>query len=772
MRYTVMSDDFDYASALGTGKFTTAADEDAERVKTAQARTEALGIAPDTEFMEAVARIRGEKARPTRTKGVIDYEEARGGEGVIPHAMRNVALGALRAENAAESPAFLMGAAEAFQGPAQIGLEALESLGVVDSSTVESFNQMTEENRRFVTEQLAREYGDDFISSAVMAVSRGIGRAAPEIATLPLGSGVAGTAGQIAKIVPQGTGVLKSAARVGLGSAAGATGAGLEFVEEGEDRITNAALGSALGFGASSLIEVPHMVRSGIRRFLQGKIDEVLGNLRTSAAPDSPRSRSQKQALDNAEEAKRLQVEVPGLVLVPDQIMPDANVEATMRLAKKSSTIQNDLRFIYDQQPEAIKNYVYGMVDKLKESAPQARFGKKVKDAFDSLMGSSGTKRKPGTGLVGKRSIDARRDFERASSVGGNQPVIKSDNLAAEIDDIVAESQRRTVMPGSEEEIIGKRLDGLRLKLGISEETGGIRVDGLPTPLTPMEMQDLLATYGEGSSGLWNDLSKAAQKRISKRLFGAAKDDLTAAIKAGVPGANELRIARDNYTINSAKIKEVQDSMLGRLLGKKADTQDWDIEKAFLNADPEGLETAMHMLESSNPELRQSLQAFWLEDALTKSLRGGPAGAAEDVVRVIPGKLLDMVKGKNALRLDKVFPGGAEAVNVKRLLQAAAAVINNNNRTGGMTTTRLKDLAGVLTSMDNTFLARTAADLFAPPMLAKWAMGGPRVAKALTTFSEPFTNQQAFASLGVLGEYLKSEWPETAEEMMEPEDGN
>ena len=384
-------------------------------------------------------------------------------------------------------------------------------------------------------------------------------------------------------------------------------------------------------------------------------------------------------------------------------------------------------RNIEDNQPIQLYKYFKKTINNLDDTGQN--FGSRVENAFKDTMGSSTS----GTGLLGKRALQAKNDFSAATK---EITAIPLHNTLQTIDDLV--NQLSDVGTGSQAKALAKNLSSLKDEL----------VEGT---ITPTQMQNLLHTWGSAAKGtgkLFTDIDKAAEYRPAKMLYSALNNDLNAAIDNN-PGAALLKKARDNYRLNTDLINEVQDTALGKLFGGLKNPSLADVESAFSKMKPDQITSTMNILSKTDPTIHRGLQSFWLEQQLQRAQVSGQS----DVFQYVPGMMLDMIKGAKRDTFKAVFNDAESRKQVMTGVQAIRRIMLNNQRTGGRSLPKVKELAGVLASRNKTFAARLAADMFAPDLVAKFAID-PQGVKALQVLSLPYDTKRATAALTTLSDIL------------------
>jgi hypothetical protein len=270
-----------------------------------------------------------------------------------------------------------------------------------------------------------------------------------------------------------------------------------------------------------------------------------------------------------------------------------------------------------------------------------------------------------------------------------------------------------------------------------------------------MSIKDLrkeLEVWGKASrlaTNPWKDiLDPAESKTLSKRIFKALQDDMDSAIRAEIPGAEQLRFARDAYKADSEIISSMENTALGKFFASNGIKNGDDLEKTIVsmaNGNQAKLKETMSFIEKEMPEVHDRMRAFWLERFLVKAR----SNKADNITRFNPDKFLDMVTGDNAKSFEAIFDG--DSINtVKKAIEATRRIIINNKTIhGNAFMVNMKSAAGIAASLDPTFAARFAAELFTPGFFSRFADNKTAV-KALETLAGPYNTNRWATAVAVL----------------------
>lgn len=255
--------------------------------------------------------------------------------------------------------------------------------------------------------------------------------------------------------------------------------------------------------------------------------------------------------------------------------------------------------------------YLNSVMDKtFGHAVGDEKAGKQITKAFDDATKA----------VIKKRHADGVRDFAAIEmSLPPGTPVFSTNSFGAAVDEEISTLKSLGAIAGDEAKSTMKALT--KIRDAVTAQDGS-----RDYVLTAAQMQNLLQRYGEMSKGtglMWNDISEASQKRIAKKLFGALQDDLDAT--ANAPFAAEasvgqlLKTARDNYRMNSDKLREIEESTLGRIFAQKFDPAPEQLADRFARMKPTQVQTAFEILEKSDPNITQQLKRYLLENVMDKA---------------------------------------------------------------------------------------------------------------------------------------------------------
>jgi hypothetical protein len=164
--------------------------------------------------------------------------------------------------------------------------------------------------------------------------------------------------------------------------------------------------------------------------------------------------------------------------------------------------------------------------------------------------------------------------FEAATSIKGD--VIPTNNVNKAVDELIAQYSNVEV-PGNAAVLTHLK----RIRENMSSMTGNMILgpDGMPRVGTQGNLisverlkQNLSAwsdtaysgTYSMGGVQAFDDVAPGVAKGVARKVLNSFRADLDDAVKSGIPGANLLKSARDNYAAGLKHIETVANSPVNK----------------------------------------------------------------------------------------------------------------------------------------------------------------------------------------------------------------
>lgn len=271
------------------------------------------------------------------------------------------------------------------------------------------------------------------------------------------------------------------------------------------------------------------------------------------------------------------------------------------------------------------------------DGTSSAGLGEKLTSAYSKTIDSLATTRRE----------QAKVDFARAEQATGAAPVIEPTNFIKVLSDYVAEGDSPLATPAQKAASAqaSKMLSSFREKPPVPAKT--FDVYGFPAPSAPIQtaptvykrisvrdLQNGLSAFGEGAKtsggGIWRALATASDRRFASAAKHALEADMDVAADKGVgEGAAALKIARDRYRDISAKMTDIQQTALGKIIGSAERNSNGELvlvpEKVvarFASMEPAELRGTLRFLDTQHPDIANMARRYTLEAAYRKAFEG------------------------------------------------------------------------------------------------------------------------------------------------------
>ena len=477
---------------------------------------------------------------------------------------------------------------------------------------------------------------------------------------------------------------------------------------------TNAVLAGAFQLGSNALFSTIDRVRPS--------------NLITKSVQESMES-------PFAKKGARLQDET-GLTFSPGQQSGSRGQLLVEGLARRHP-ITADKVFQFDQSNLKAATKRLGVIlDKLdsRQFGPIPT-GVTVRDTFDKAV----------TEAIKARRKQAVVDYARVGAAAKGRPVVETKNLSTEIQSIIDEFD----VPGAETIVNQAK----RFLKQFGDE-----------PLTIERATKARSIYSKASRGtgqIFKDVETSQARMLAGRLKNALEKDIqSAGEKLGDDAGVLLKTANENYRVNSAAIRELENSVLGRLFRGRFERAPEDIADAFLKMRPSEIQGASHILNQQDPLVMQAVKRHVLQTVIDKAV---PSASQT----VAGGVKFSGAKFNSALPDDSVMLSlfsRKEFVDIKRVSKALERVVDRAGTDGSPTAPLLlawDAVRGVFT-MSPVATGRAALSVLAPRHIAR-AMTTPEGRRALLTLTSSGKAPKAIAfSAGYLGSLIAAD-PDTAQ---------
>lgn len=285
------------------------------------------------------------------------------------------------------------------------------------------------------------------------------------------------------------------------------------------------------------------------------------------------------------------------------------------------------------------------LADQLSKQAvadPEA-IGNRLRSAYVDTVGK----------IADQRDKQASVDYGKVRSLAGNKPVIRYQNVTDELQKIIEENKN---VPAGDAKKIASQARGLLDQL--TEAQAGqapspiILPSGqparLPTPPVPgvktatvLDAMKTRSAWGKAArrtGNIFSDIDPNANQMLARRLFGAINKDFDAASTADTPIAKALKDANQNYAKASKSIEFIDQSALGKLLGKDVTDAAFTgetfstkapeaIAKRYLTMQPSQSAQVTAILREHAPQVLQDAKSFVLRNGLEQAANSGPGAS-------------------------------------------------------------------------------------------------------------------------------------------------
>lgn len=285
-----------------------------------------------------------------------------------------------------------------------------------------------------------------------------------------------------------------------------------------------------------------------------------------------------------------------------------------------------------------------------------------------------------GKSLTSKLRSDARTDFNAAKSAGG---MVDTSKLVASVDSVLQTLPTET-----------PSLSGLRNNLQkiIDEYTTVDPVTGQPSyqSISIDRLQKNLSAWGEasysgsanfGAGNIFEGVAPGQAKGVAKTVLSGYRQALDDAIQQGVPGADKLKLARDKFQQNLAKIEQ----FANRPLTKAFDVEDVtqlvpeDVMTKLKNMPSSQRQFLVDVMQNNpNPQVTEvlnSIRRSKFDDILSSAEVKG--GAATDPTFSIKTALTEL--NKKGSEFADLFPNQADLNQAKLAMNWMQRVLSSES---------------------------------------------------------------------------------------------
>jgi len=330
-----------------------------------------------------------------------------------------------------------------------------------------------------------------------------------------------------------------------------------------------------------------------------------------------------------------------------------------------------------------------------------------------------------------RRNAFAQRDYNEFRRLGGEGPIIPVKNFTSKLQEITKDAA-----VGDKGERFVRRV--IRL-LNRQAKNGKITAEQL------RKYRSDFSDAAKGTGNLWKDIPDANTARIGREVVKAIESDFDDAVKVLGQGkqqnvANALKKANDNFAKNSKLIDDIEDSVLGKLVGKDQFSHS-EIAKKLISKPSEEIKTAFKILA---PARQQEVKRFILENAVNKATGGKPLRLITEK-DFTPEKVFDELRKIENIK--SIFKGPEAREELRGVIQGLKAIriisgAESAASTGASPIGAITDVSSVAASQNPTFFVRYAAKLGTPLGLRK-TLFTPEGRQAVMTLAKALQGPKA-----------------------------
>lgn len=332
------------------------------------------------------------------------------------------------------------------------------------------------------------------------------------------------------------------------------------------------------------------------------------------------------------------------------QLAKEARAEAAPAIEAKGTSFRQEQAL----STESFLNNLFNKASSTAIANPQET-ANKLTTAFQNY----------GKSLSSKLTSDAKRDFGAVKASGG---MIDTTRVKAEIDGL---ANSLPTAPG---------LEGLRSSLGrLSAE-----LEANPTmPLSTLQQE--LGAWGKAAwsgeyalkgTDLFAGVAPGQTKGIARQVLRAYKSALDDAIDAGIPGADQLKKARDTFSANLDKIDEFAERPIVKAFGKPVhQLVPEEVLPQLADMPDTQRKLLFQIMGKEAPEMADTIRRLQFNKVLSEAQ--APGRAAESPTFIIDKALTELDKKSGDFSF--LFVNPDDKANAMKALQYMRSVIKQTS---------------------------------------------------------------------------------------------
>lgn len=337
-----------------------------------------------------------------------------------------------------------------------------------------------------------------------------------------------------------------------------------------------------------------------------------------------------------AQEGERLAKET-GIDLTPAQRTGSKGLSYFEQTARDYPTTADQVRVFDVKQANQAIDSVNKVMDKIGQGGKGAdTVGDQVQTAINNAVNA--TKK--------VRRVQADMDYGAVRALAGDKPIIKLDNLKSTLQSIINDYD----IPGGEP--IVKQAKAMLGRVGEKQ-----------TIERAMNMRRVYSDAARGTGNVFGDLDKSQSRMLAVRLMKAVESDFEAAPTTVEDFGNlrdALKEANKNYREYSQHIGAIENSVLGKMLGKDVvdpmsgmvvkGVAPEKVAKKLMSLHPSELRVAKQILQGNSPETWNSVRRYAVEQALNEAM-DVPPSAGMNPIPMSSSKFINRLPAKQNMEI-------------------------------------------------------------------------------------------------------------------------
>lgn len=368
-----------------------------------------------------------------------------------------------------------------------------------------------------------------------------------------------------------------------------------------------------------------------------------------------------------------------GTQMTPGQASEEVELlskEEVMRRNAKTNPIANQA---YDAQQQHITGF-FKNVQKTAERGdidPEVVYPKLYK-AFENKNDT----------MINSFKLRNNRNFTAATAAGGGKPVIPMNGVLSKVDQLIANFDNPEIpgfsaMSNSWKKVKDAYLEEVQIPGGVILGPNGQPLNPAQTKLVQHDItierlqQNLAAWADAAKTGSYTAPGKAGNmfegvapgqvKGFARQMLNAYKSDMDAAIAKGVPGAKELKFARDQFKDGLTEIEQWASHPVVKNMSAEQITalEPEKIVKMFTELSPSQRAVAASAVRAQDPKTWEQVRVLAFREKMQEAI---PKGTNT----LDPEKAISVFRSLDKKDLDYLFPTKAE----KAELESGLAVMD------------------------------------------------------------------------------------------------